>query len=221
MTPLNILIALAVLAALGVLGAWLAFRYTIRDPERTPPDEKDIMVSPADGRIKYIKRIEGGQIPYAEKQGRKIPVTDSTKEFPIESGYLIGVWMSFLVVHVQRVPLDGTVVRKYYHACGKFLDPHLQEGADYENERNIVAIKNINFESPILIIQIASIMVRRIVCFLNAGDHVSSGDRLGLIRMGSQVDIVIPDSEYLKLRVEEGDRVYAGESVIASFSSSA
>lgn len=220
MTPLNILIALAVLAALGVLGAWLAFRYTIRDPERTPPDEQDIMVSPADGRIKYIKRIEGGQIPYAEKQGRKIPVTDSTKEFPIESGYLIGVWMSFLVVHVQRVPLDGTVVRKYYHACGKFLDPHLQEGADYENERNIVAIKNINFDSPILIIQIASIMVRRIVCFLNQGDKVSIGDRLGLIRMGSQVDIVIPDNAGLKLRIAEGDRVYAGESVIASFSSS-
>ncbi len=154
------------LLVLGLITAWLAFLYTIRDPDRTPPDESGIVIAPADGRIKYIKRIEDGKIPYAEKLGRKIPITDSTKEFPVESGYLIGIWMSFLVVHVQRVPLDGKVVRQYYHACGKFLDPHLQEGADYENERNIVAIENPRFDSPILIIQIASIMVRRIVSYL-------------------------------------------------------
>jgi phosphatidylserine decarboxylase len=218
MTILTVLLILLSLAIAAVLAAWCAFRYTLRDPERTPPGEKDIIVSPADGRIKYIKRIENGQIPYAEKKGRKIPITDSTKEFPIESGYLVGVWMSFLVVHVQRVPLDGTVAQQYYHACGKFLDPHLQEGADYENERNIVAISNSNFDSPILVIQIASIMVRRIVSFLKEGDKVGIGDRLGLIRMGSQVDIVIPHNEKLKLQVEEGDRVFAGESVIARFS---
>ena len=215
---MNIWLILLGLAVLGLLSAWAAFKYTLRDPERTPPDEDDIIIAPADGRIKYIKRIENGEIPYAEKQGRKIPITDSTKEFPVESGYLVGIWMSFLVVHVQRVPLDGIVSRQYYHACGKFLDPHLQEGADYENERNIVAIQNEHFESPILIIQIASIMVRRIVSFLGEGQAVKLGDRLGLIRMGSQVDIVIPDNPHLKLRIEEGDRVYAGESVIAGYS---
>jgi phosphatidylserine decarboxylase len=214
---MTIILVLSGLLVVGLITAWLAFLYTIRDPERTPPDEPGIIIAPADGRIKYIKRIENGMIPYAEKLGRNIPITDSTKEFPVESGYLIGIWMSFLVVHVQRVPLDGQVVRQYYHACGKFLDPHLQEGADYENERNIVAIMNSAFDAPILIIQIASIMVRRIVSYLEEGANVRIGDRLGLIRMGSQVDIVIPDSSSLKLEIEEGDKVFAGETIIARF----
>jgi phosphatidylserine decarboxylase len=213
----TIVLILSGLLFAGLIAAWLAFLYTIRDPERIPPNEPGIIISPADGRIKYIKRVESGMIPYAEKLGRKIPITDSTKEFPVESGYLIGIWMSFLVVHVQRVPLNGQVVRQYYHACGKFLDPHLQEGADYENERNIVAIKNSAFASPILVIQIASIMVRRIISYLEEGKNTRIGDKLGLIRMGSQVDIVIPDSDSLKLEIKEGDKVFAGESIIARF----
>ncbi len=216
-TFVNIVLILLALAVLGALTLWLAFLYTIRDPKRTPPDEAGIIVAPADGRIKYITRIEDGQIPFSEKHGRLIPITDSTKEFPVQSGYLIGIWMSFLVVHVQRAPLDGDVERQYYHACGKFLDPQFDKNADYENERNIIAIRNPVFPGPVLVIQIASIMVRRIVSYVKEGQKLSIGDKLGLIRMGSQVDIVLPDTPTLNLEIKKGDRVYAGESVIARF----
>jgi phosphatidylserine decarboxylase len=211
--PVLVLTGLALSAA-----AWGAFRFTLRDPERTPPVEDHIIVAPADGRIKYIKRIERGIIPYSEKNGRHIPILESTKIMPMEEGYLIGVWMSFLVVHVQRVPVSGVVEKQHYHASGKFLDPHLQEGADYQNERNIIAIKSSDLPAPVIVIQIASIMVRRIVSYVKEQMPVRIGDRLGLIRMGSQVDIVIPAMETLRLCVSVGDRVTAGETVIARYS---
>jgi phosphatidylserine decarboxylase len=211
--PVVVLTGLALFAA-----AWGAFRFTLRDPERTPPVEDHIIVAPADGRIKYIKRIERGIIPYSEKNGRHIPILESTKIMPVEEGYLIGVWMSFLVVHVQRVPVSGVVEKQYYHASGKFLDPHLQEGADYQNERNIIAIKSSDLPAPVIVIQIASIMVRRIISYVKEQMPVRIGDRLGLIRMGSQVDIVIPTVETLRLCVSVGDRVTAGETVIARYS---
>jgi phosphatidylserine decarboxylase len=207
----------SLLLTIALLVAWALFRFTIRDPERTPPARDRIIVAPADGRIKYIKRIEQGTIPYAEKNGRRIPVLESTKTVPVEEGYLIGVWMSFLVVHVQRVPITGVVEKQYYYACGKFLDPHLQHGADYENERNVIAIRSEHFSAPIVIVQIASIMVRRIISYLSENMHVRIGDRLGLIRMGSQVDIVIPHSHSLQLTIKAGDRVTAGETVIATY----
>ena len=213
------LLSMAALAGLAMFAAaWGAFRFTLRDPERTPPTEEHIIVAPADGRIKYIKRIERGTIPYSEKNGRHIPILESTKILSVEDGYLIGVWMSFLVVHVQRVPVNGIVEKQLYHASGKFLDPHLQEGADYQNERNVIAIKSSDFPAPVIVIQIASILVRRIISYLKEQMPVRIGDRLGLIRMGSQVDIVIPAMDTLRLCVSVGDRVTAGETVIARYS---
>jgi phosphatidylserine decarboxylase len=210
-----------VLAGLAMFAAaWGAFRFTLRDPKRSPPAEDHIIVAPADGRVKYIKRIERGTIPYSEKDGRRIPILDSTKILPVEEGYLIGVWMSFLVVHVQRVPVSGIVEKQYYHASGRFLDPHLQEGADYQNERNVIIIKPSDLPAPVIVIQIASIMVRRIISYLKEQMPVRIGDRLGLIRMGSQVDIVIPVVDSMRLSVSVGDRVTAGETIIARYSPS-
>jgi phosphatidylserine decarboxylase len=212
------LLLVLALAGLVMFVAWGAFRFTLRDPERTPPTEDRIIVAPADGRIKYIKRIERGMIPYSEKDGRLIPILESTKILPVEEGYLIGVWMSFLVVHVQRVPLSGVVEKQYYHASGKFLDPHLQQGADYQNERNVIVIRSSDLPAPVIVIQIASIMVRRITSYLKEQMPVQMGDRLGLIRMGSQVDIVIPAVDTMQLSVAVGDHVTAGETIIARYS---
>lgn len=213
---LILLIILAIVIGLFLVG-WAAFRFTIRDPERTPPLEDGVIVAAADGRIKYIRRIEQGTIPYSEKNGRRIPILESTKTVPVEEGYLIGIWMSFLVVHVQRVPVSGVVEKQYYHASGRFLDPHFQEDADYQNERNIIVIRSDNLPSPVIVIQIASIMVRRIISYLKEGMPVQLGDRLGLIRLGSQVDIVIPATDTMQLTVAVGDRVTAGESIIAKY----
>jgi phosphatidylserine decarboxylase len=212
------LFLIVVLVGLAMLAVWWAFRFTLRDPERTPPAEDGVIVAPADGRIKYIRRIERGTIPYSEKDGRRIPILESTKILPVEEGYLIGVWMSLLVVHVQRVPVSGIVEKQYYYASGKFLDPHLQEGADYQNERNVIIIKPRDLPAPVIVIQIASIMVRRIISYLKEQVPVRVGDRLGLIRMGSQVDIVIPAVDTLRLCVSVGNRVTAGETIIARYS---
>jgi len=210
-----IIILLFVLSLLYT--GWSFYRFTIRDPKRIPPIEDRIIVSPADGRIKYIKLINQGTIPYSEKNGRRISIIESTKTVPVEKGYLVGIWMSFLVVHVQRVPVSGVIESMHYHASGKFLDPHLQDGADYQNERNIVVIKSDELPSPVIVVQIASIMVRRIICFLKEQMNVQIGDRLGLIRFGSQVDIVVPSTDTMHLTVSVGDRVKAGESIIAKF----
>ena len=111
------IIGLIILIIAGaVIGGWLAFQYTIRDPERVIPKEDRIVIAPADGTIKYIKRIQGGKIPYSEKKGRMIPILESTKTIDVQDGYLIGIWMSFLVVHVQRVPVSG-VVEKTVLSC--------------------------------------------------------------------------------------------------------
>ncbi len=211
-----IVIVLLLLGA-AALSIWGAFKFTIRDPERIPPARDRVIVSPADGRIKYIRRIELGTVPFAEKNGRRIPILESTKVVPMQEGYLIGIWMSFLVVHVQRVPITGVVEEQHYHACDKYLDFMLQEGAEYQNERNVVAIKSEHFSAPIVVIQIASIVVRRIISYISEGMNVRIGDRLGLIRMGSQVDIAIPESHSLELTVAVGDRVKAGETVIATY----
>ena len=217
MDLLTILVAGVGLLVAALAAAWAAFSYTLRDPERTPPSESRVIVAPADGRVKYIKRIEEGTIVYSEKSGRRIPILESTKSVAVDDGYLIGIWMSFLVVHVQRVPVSGIVEKQEYHATGKFLDPHLQQGADYENERNVVVIRARDLPAPVIVVQIASIMVRRIVSYLKEHTQVQIGDRLGIIRMGSQVDIVIPDTGDMRLTVALGDRVTAGETIIARY----
>ena len=214
---MNILAVGLIIVACLSLAAWSFFRFTLRDPERTAPAEDNVIASPADGQIKYIKRIEQGTIPYSEKDGRRIPILESTKMVSIEEGYLIGIWMSFFVVHVQRVPISGVVDKQNYHASGKFLDPHFQDGAEYQNERNIVVIRSDKLPAPVIVVQIASIMVRRIISYLEEKMVVKIGDRMGLIRFGSQVDIVIPANDSMSLTVTVGDRVTAGESIIAKY----
>ena len=198
------------------LFVWLIYKFTIRDPERNPPETKGVIVAPADGKIVYIKKIEKGTIPYSEKKKKKIPVTDSTKDIKIDEGYLIGIWMTYLNVHVQRVPITGIVQKQIYHP-GKFLDPKFQPDYQFVNERNIISIFNEKLSKPVIIIQIASITVRRIVSFLQEKMSVQIGDRLGMIKFGSQVDIVIPAASSIKLNIKLGDHVTAGETIIARY----
>jgi phosphatidylserine decarboxylase len=209
---------LYVLVVIGfIVCGWLAFKFTLRDPERTVPRENRIIVAPADGKVKYIRRISGGKIIYSEKHGREIPVIESTKAIPYQNGYLIGIWMSYLNVHVQRVPVSGVVEQQVYVANGKFLDPKFQKDYEYINERNVVSFKSDDVPAPVVVVQIASITVRRIVSYLKESMPVAIGDRLGMIRFGSQVDIIIPQMDTLKLNIEVGDRVTAGETIIARY----
>lgn len=176
-------------AAAGVLLA--AFMgWFFRNPERTPPADPGAVISPADGRIVFSGDCGPG--PYLPGPGKKV-----------------SVFMSVLDVHVNRAPVSGRVAEVRYNK-GKFLVASVDK-ASLENEQNGVVI-----ETPggarIAYVQIAGLIARRIVCDLAPGDEVARGQRVGLIRFGSRVDVYLPPSAALK--VGTGDRVRAGESVL-------
>jgi phosphatidylserine decarboxylase len=185
-----------------------------RDPERVPPEGQNIILSPADGFVKYIKHVEKGEIPMSSK-GREMvklssPLTDI---FTNGQGYLIGIGMTFLDVHVTRTPINGKLTY-FEHIPGKFYSLK-REDSPYKNERVIEIVENNRLR--IGFIQIASRLVRRIVSYVKVGDELDLGQRVGMIKFGSQVDIVLPKLQDLKIRVNIGEQVYAGLSIIAEF----
>jgi len=177
---------------LAVLGLLLTAFMTwfFRDPERVPPSEPGAVVSAADGRIVFC-----GDSP----PGMSSP----------EPGKMVSVFMSVLDVHVNRAPVSGKVAAVRYNP-GKFLVANVDK-ASMENEQNRVVL-----ETPegrrVSYVQIAGLIARRIVCDLSEGDTVQRGQRVGMIRFGSRVDVILPATTIL--RVRKGNRVRAGESVL-------
>ena len=190
--------------------AILTYRF-YRDPERTPPSE-DVVVSPADGTIVYVRRYAGGRMPISTKRGRDYPLNELTRA-PLTSteGHVIGIGMSFLDVHVNRSPIAGRVVlrRHFPGLFGSLRDPEMV----FRNERATTLIKRGPLE--IAVVQIASRLVRQIVGFVQDGDQVALGQRIGVIRLGSQVDVVMP-GDLVDVIVQPGQRVRAGESSLAT-----
>lgn len=198
-----------VFIAIFVFLALLAARF-YRDPERAIPARKRIFVAPADGKIKYIKEIKKNEIPLAVKGKRNILVDEITKTSTIsEDGFQIGIVMSILDVHINRSPISGKIVFQQ-HTPGIFLSLKNLE-AIIENERNTVVIDTGEFR--VGIVQIASRLVRKIDSYKNEGDSVSIGERIGMIKFGSQTDLIIPKNVHIT--VHEGEQVYAGETVVA------
>jgi len=185
-----------------------------RDPDRIPPQGKNIILSPADGTIKYLKYIEKSEIPFSSKGKENVrlsaPLTDILKN---EQGYLIGIGMTFLDVHVTRAPIKGRLTY-FEHIPGNFFSLK-NEDAPYKNERVIEIIENDKCKVGIIVI--ASRLVRRIVSYVKEGDELDLGQRVGIIKFGSQVDIVLPELPDLKIKVEVGQQVYGGLSIIAEF----
>jgi len=176
-------------ALLGVLLA-VFVGWFFRNPDRSPPTLPGAVISPADGRIVYA-----GENPPGRYFG--------------EPGKRVSVFMSILDVHVNRAPVSGKVVSVQYHP-GKFLAANVEK-ASLANEQNGVLL-----ETPdghrVAYVQIAGFVARRVVCDLVPGDTVRAGQRVGLIRFGSRVDILLPLSASLNVRA--GDRVRAGESIV-------
>ncbi len=167
--------------------AFVCFFY--RDPERACPDDPEAILAPADGKVLLIRPVSHPQT------GR--PAT------------LVSIFMSPLNVHVNRIPVDGTVTHRKY-LPGKFLMAFDHRSMS-DNERTEICIES-TF-GPVWFCQVSGFLARRIVCNLEAGDHVRSGNRFGMIKFGSRVDIVLPDS--LHPAVTEGSRTVAGQTVIA------
>jgi phosphatidylserine decarboxylase len=197
----------------GLLAAaLLAYRF-YRDPERTVPERDDLVLSPADGEVVYVREARGGVLPVASKLGRDYRLDELTKTpLAAEDNVVVGISLSFLDVHVNRAPIRGraVLVRRFPGRFGSLRQPAMV----FANERATLVLERDDLQ--VAIVMIASRLVRRIVTFVREGDDVAAGQRIGAIRFGSQVDVVLPLRDDLAVLVEPGDRVVAGETAICA-----
>jgi phosphatidylserine decarboxylase len=168
------------------------------------------VVSPADGNIIYIRKVEEGEIIYSKKGSNYSKLEELTKtsllSFP---GWHIGINMTLFDVHKNCAPVSGKIILNQ-HFNGKFLSLK-SKASQTDNERNTYVMQN--DEITIGVVQIASKRVRRIDTYVKQGDNVRQGEWIGMIRFGSQVDIIFPASYNIRVRL--GEQVYAVETIIA------
>ena len=169
--------------------------YFFRDPERFPINDDTYLVSPADGLITDISERSG-------PEELRLENTTYTK---------VSVFMNVFNCHVNRIPTSGKIDEIYYKP-GKFLNASLDKASE-DNERNYYKIKSKQNSEEIIIVQIAGLIARRIVCEVEQGQELKQGDRIGMIRFGSRVDIYFKNKKVL---AKLGQNVIAGESIIAS-----
>jgi phosphatidylserine decarboxylase len=195
----------------GLLFLCLFFYRFFRNPRRNISSAPDEFLSPADGRVIYIKELESGQLPVSVKKKRVSSIEEITKTKILEQPcYLIGIAMTLFDVHVNRAPISGKVIL-VKHTDGDALGLNKPEST-IVNERNTIVIER-NDGVKVGVIQIAARFVRRCIVSVKEGSSVSKGDEIGKIRWGSQADLVIPRN--CEICVREGEQVYAGLTVIA------
>ena len=167
--------------------------YFFRDPNRTIPLD-DFIVSPADGIITYIG--------------------DTKTPIDIENKYevykKISIFLSIFDVHVNRMPIDGTI-KEIQYIPGKFINATLDKSSE-KNEKNIIKISNGTYDY--FVVQIAGLIARRIVCNVNKNQDLNKGERIGIIKFGSRVDLYLPKSN--KVLVSKGQKVIGGETIISN-----
>jgi phosphatidylserine decarboxylase len=173
---------------LAVVALWVA--YFFRDPERTGPRGDRIVVCPADGKLIMITDVDEPAFVH----GRAIRVS---------------IFMNVFDVHVNRYPVSGQVEYRHYNP-GKFLNA-AAEKSSLENEQSTIGIASGPYR--IVVRQIAGLIARRIVTYPSVGDSVRQGDRLGIIRFGSRVDLFLPPGSVLRAKL--GERTVAGTTVLA------
>ena len=194
---LAIAVIVALIASL-TLGAWslpfwliaLFVLQFFRDPGRLIPLDPKAVLSPADGRIVVVAKAHD---PYANREALKI-----------------SVFMNVFNVHSNRAPVDGKIEKVEYFP-GKFVNADLDK-ASIENERNALVIKAANGET-VTCVQVAGLIARRILCYVNASDVLARGQRYGFIRFGSRVDVYLPLTATVKVAI--GDKVSATTTILA------
>lgn len=187
---------------LGVIGLVLTIwcYYFFRDPDRVTPQIKDVVVSPADGVVQMITRVTG-----PEELGL------NNKTFN-----RVSIFMSVFNVHVNRAPATGKILRLAY-IKGKFFNATLDK-ASKDNERQLLAMRT-ECGKEIAFVQIAGLIARRIVCFAKEGQTYQAGERFGLIRFGSRLDVYLPTD--IEPQVCVGQTMVAGETILANLKSDA
>ncbi|WP_198005501.1 phosphatidylserine decarboxylase [Sulfitobacter sp. EE-36] len=181
---------------LGV-GATVWCYYFFRDPERVTPKGDNLVISPADGIVSLIEPA----VPPAELGMPDTPLTR------------VSVFMNVFNCHVNRAPVAGEITEIAYRP-GKFFNASLDKASE-DNERNSLRIKMADGRE-VAAVQIAGLVARRIVCFTKKGAHTQAGQRFGLIRFGSRVDVYLPEG--VTPRVSIGQTMVAGETVLAELS---
>jgi phosphatidylserine decarboxylase len=185
----NLLKALLIIVPLIFLVFCLNF---FRDPERTPPARDDVIVSPADGKILFVKEVIDDKF-----------INGKAKQ--------VSIFMSPFNVHVNRIPIDGTIEYLQYHE-GKYLVA-FEEKSSEKNERAEFGISS--KYGKVFFKQIAGFIARRIIYEIKEGDSVKKGERFGMIKFGSRVDVIVPPNWQEK--VKKDDIVYAGETILFEY----
>ncbi len=179
-----------------ILGIFSLFTiYFFRDPKRTPPSDVNAILSPADGTIIQIKEISDNQNPLREPTVK------------------ISIFMSVLNVHVNRIPINGVIDQIAYHP-GRFFSANLDKASE-QNERCEIILSTTD-SKKIAVVQIAGLIARRIACWINMGDDVQSGQRFGLIRFGSRLDVFLPQGSRITAQLRQ--KTCAGETILGYFS---
>ena len=165
------------------------FAYFFRNPKRHIPPDESAIVSPADGTVQDVVRVEND-------------------DFVKSAGTKVIIFLSVFDVHVNRSPIAGEIkIQKYI--CGRFR-PAYKDSVGFENERHLIGIENDRLR--VTVTQIAGILARRIVSWVTLDDKLEKGELYGLIRFGSCTEIVVPDN--VEVLVKKGQKVYGGETII-------
>ena len=174
--------------------------YFFRDPDRVIPEGDGLIISPADGVL--------------------LPITEAAPPEELDMGNApltrLSIFMNVFNVHVNRIPINGTVTGMHYYP-GAFLNASLDKASE-ENERQALKVTTADGKD-IAFVQIAGLVARRIVTHIEKGDSVETGQRFGMIRFGSRVDVYLPDG--VNPQVVEGQTIIAGETVLADMNSEA
>jgi phosphatidylserine decarboxylase len=174
---------------------WVATVFVVqffRDPPRKVPVAPAGVICPADGRVIKLDEVED---PYLKRSARRI-----------------SIFMNVFNVHSNRIPVEGKVMERWYHH-GSFFNAALDKAAR-ENERNALWIRT-DEGDDVVVVQVAGLLARRILCYVQPGSRVAQGERYGFIRFGSRLDVYLPASS--RFKVSLGDKVAGGTDLIAEF----
>lgn len=183
------------LLAIPMAVASLFTIYFFRDPKRTHADDERAIFTPADGTILSIENLHNGDYRLKDKAIK------------------ISIFMSIFNAHINRIPIKGKISQLSYHP-GKFFSANRDKASAY-NEHNIVTLETDN-KKKIIFVQIAGIIARRIACWVKKGDYVETGQRFGLIRFGSRLEVYLPTD--CEIKVKKGEKVKAGKTIIGYLS---
>lgn len=170
-----------------LIGLGLFIAYFFRNPDRHPPSDSGLVLSPADGHVSFVKKLDLSNP---------------------ESEHVVSIFLSVFDVHINRAPIAGKITAINYKK-GKFLNA-LNQQSSLENEQNIVTVENGKIK--IVFTQIAGVIARRIVFWKKIGDTLEAGERVGLIKFGSRTDLILPSN--IEICVKKGDRVIGGITII-------